>query len=236
MGEHENPLYAAIAGQIEQLHGVTVGDDVIETMLSTITRGAVAAIPGADRAGISLVENGEVVSIAATDSIASRLDELQDKHDAGPCLDSAWRLRHISVGDYSAETRWPRYTRDVLTLTPVRSTISVQLYRTGTSMAALNIHADLPRAFDKAAIVTASTFATQAALALHAEARTAQFREALASRDIIGQAKGLLMKDFAVDADGAFDLLRQMSQDTNVRVVDLARRLVDLDTPPTSSP
>ena len=92
MGEHENPLYAAIAGQIEQLHGVSVGDDVIETMLSTITRGAVAAIPGADRAGISLVENGEVVSIAATDSIASRLDELQDKHDAGPCLDSAWRL------------------------------------------------------------------------------------------------------------------------------------------------
>ena len=236
MGEHDNPLYAAIAGQVNELHGVTVGDDVIETMLSTITRGAVVAIPGAARAGISLVEDGEVASVAATDPIASRLDELQAKHDAGPCLDSAWRQRHISVRDYATDTRWPQYTRDVMALTPVRSTISLQLYRTGTSMAALNIHADQPRAFDNAAITTASTFATQAALALHAEARTTQFREALASRDIIGQAKGLLMRDFAVDADGAFDLLRRMSQDTNIRVVDLARRLVDLDTPPKSTP
>lgn len=79
-------------------------------------------------------------------------------------------------------------------------------------------------------------FATQAALALHAEARAAQFREALASRDVIGQAKGILMKDFAVDADGAFNILRQMSQETNVRVVDLACRLVALTTPPTSTP
>ena len=213
------------------MHGVQVGDDVIETMLSTITRGAVAAIPGATRAGITLVDNGEVVSLAGTDSIASRLDELQAKHDAGPCLDAAWRQRHIQVRDYSTDSRWPAYTTDVVALTPVRSTISLQLYRTGASMAALNVHADHPQAFDKAAIVTASAFATQAALALHAEVRETQFRTALASRDIIGQAKGIIMKDFAVDADGAFDLLRRMSQDTNVRLVDLARRLVDLDTP-----
>ncbi|MBE7191552.1 MAG: GAF and ANTAR domain-containing protein [Gordonia polyisoprenivorans] len=236
MAEHENPLYAAIAGQVEQLHGVQVGDDVIETMLSTITRGAVAAIPGAARAAICLVDNGEVVSLAGTDSIAGRLDELQAKHDAGPCLDAAWCQRHVHVSDYGFDRRWPAYIPDVLALTPVRSTIAVQLYRTENSMAALNIHADHPRTFDTTAIVTASAFATQAALALHAEARETQFRTALASRDIIGQAKGIIMKEFAVDADGAFDLLRRMSQETNVRLVDLARRLVELDIPSTPTP
>ena len=236
VGEHDNPLYAAIAGQVEQLHGVTVDDDAIETMLTTITRGAVAAIPGAARAVITLVDDGEVASVAATDSIAARMDELQAKHDAGPCLESAWRLRHIRISDYATHTRWPQYTANVLTLTPVRSTISVQLYRTGTSMAALNIHADQPHAFDTSAIATASMFATHAALALHADVRDSQFKEALASRDVIGQAKGILMKDFAVNADGAFDLLRRASQDTNIRIVDLARRLVTLHTPPTTTP
>ena len=232
VGEHANPLYAAIAGQVEQLHGVTVDDDAIQTMLSTITRGAVAAIPGAGRAVITLVEDGEVVSVAGTDSIADRLDDLQAKHGAGPCLEAAWRQRHISIDDYTTDTRWPRYAADVLALTPVRSTISIQLYRTDSSMATLNLHADRPHTFDTVAITTASMFATQVALALHAEVRDTQFREALTSRDVIGQAKGILMKDFAVDADGAFDLLRRASQETRIRVVDVARRLIDLDTPP----
>ena len=233
--EHDNTLYAAIAEQVQQLHGVEVTDEVIETILAGITRSAVDAIPGAAHAGIVLVDNGQLVGVAATDAVTARIDDLQATHHMGPCLTAACKQRRISVADYSTDTRWAAYTADVLACTPVRSTMSFQLYRTPTSMGALSIHANHPRAFDRGDTVVGSTFATLAALALQSDLREQQFQQALASRDIIGQAKGVLMHKYSVNADRAFDMLSTLSQENNTRVAELAHRVVvELSaTPPT---
>ncbi|WP_275041751.1 GAF and ANTAR domain-containing protein [Williamsia herbipolensis] len=195
-------------------------------MLTALTTGLVDAIETAQFATITLVENGEVVSIAVTDPIAARIDELQAKHDVGPCLMSAWEQQRVVIDDYSTETRWPLFTDDVIAQTPVRSSVSFQLYREESSMGALNIHADHPHAFDATAIALGSTFATQAASALHADARQTQFDQALASRDIIGQAKGMLMQEYNIDATAAFEMLRRISQDTNTKLAVLAHRVI----------
>ncbi|MFZ0832356.1 MAG: ANTAR domain-containing protein [Mycobacterium sp.] len=63
-------------------------------------------------------------------------------------------------------------------------------------------------------------------------AENEQLRRALASRDIIGQAKGILMEQYGIDADAAFGLLVRLSQESNTRLVEIARRLVELDHPP----
>jgi len=226
MTTHDNDLYRAIAAQVTQYAHVDAGDDVIETMLTALTTGLVDAVPAARYATITLVEDGSVVSIAATDPIAERIDELQAKHGTGPCIMAAWKQEHVVIGDYTAQTRWRLFTEDVIAQTPVRSTVSFQLYREGASMGALNIHADQPHVFDDAAITMGGTFATQAALALHIDTRQQQFNTALASRDIIGQAKGMLMQEYTIDANAAFEMLRKISQDSNTKLVDLAHRVV----------
>lgn len=226
MTTHNNDLYAAIAAQVTQYAHVDATDDVIETMLTALTTGLVDAVPAALFATITLVEDGNVVSVASTDPIAERIDELQAKHDIGPCLMAAWTQTHVVIDDYDAETRWQLFTEDVTAQTPVRSSASFPLYREGASMGALNIHADQTHVFDDATITMGSTFATQAALALHADTRQQQFDAALSSRDVIGQAKGMLMQEYKVDANAAFEMIRRISQDSNTKLVDLARRIV----------
>jgi len=226
MTSHDNDLYSAIAAQVSQYADVDVADDVIETMLTALTTGLVDAVPAARFATITLIEDGTVVSIASTDPIAARIDELQAKHDIGPCLMSAWKQERVMIDDYTAETRWQLFTDDVIAQTPVRSSVSFQLYREGASMGALNIHADHPHAFDDTAITTGATFATQAASALHADTRQTQFNQALASRDVIGQAKGMLMQEYNIDANAAFEMLRKISQDSNTKLANLAERVV----------
>jgi AmiR/NasT family two-component response regulator len=72
-----------------------------------------------------------------------------------------------------------------------------------------------------------AVLATHAALAFAAVDTQGQFYSALASRDHIGQAKGILMERFDVDSVQAFGMLRKMSQDTNTPLRDVAKRMTD---------
>ncbi|ORA25358.1 hypothetical protein BST12_03495 [Mycobacterium angelicum] len=79
-------------------------------------------------------------------------------------------------------------------------------------------------------------FATHAALAWNISRRDDQFRSALASRAIIGQAKGMLMERFGIDAVAAFYLLKRLSQESNTPVVDISHRLVNVERPRREAP
>ncbi|GAA1458542.1 GAF and ANTAR domain-containing protein [Williamsia maris] len=231
MVERGNELFRALAAQVAELQNTDVSDEDVETLLTSLTEGAVSAIPAASHACITVVEHGEVMTIAPTDAVAARLDELQSKHDIGPCLDAAWEQHPVLIGDYTTDERWPLFIEDVVAQTPVRSSLSFQLHRDATSMSAFNLHADSAQAFDTEAQRVGSVFAANTALALHSRTWSHQFEEALASRDDIGQAKGILMERYTVDADQAFDMLKQISQTSNTKLVELARRLIDIDHP-----
>ncbi|GGF18883.1 GAF and ANTAR domain-containing protein [Williamsia phyllosphaerae] len=231
MVERGNELFRAVAAQVAKLQDAEVSDDDVEKLLLSLTGGAVAAIPDARHASITVVERGEVVTIASTDPVAERVDELQTKHDIGPCLDAAWEQHPVLIEDYTTDERWPRFIEDVVAQTAVRSSLSFQLHRDETSMSAFNIHADSVHAFDAEAQRVGSVFAANTALALHSQTWSHQFDEALASRDDIGQAKGILMERYTVDADQAFAMLKQISQTSNTKLVELARRLIDIDHP-----
>lgn len=199
----------------------------VETALNELVLSAARQLPGADHAGITVASTRDGIRNAATTSpYPALLDEIQQRHRDGPCVTAAWDHHMIYVADMATEPRWPLYTRDVLAATPILSVLSFEVFVDGEAAGALNFYAEHAHAFGADAKELGLIFATHAALAWQTSQRSAQFRSALASRDVIGQAKGMLMERFDIDAVHAFDLLARLSQESNVKLVDIAERLV----------
>lgn len=195
---------------------------------------AVTHIPAAQYAGITVVSmNGDVATPAAAGEYPRVLDGLQQKHGEGPCFDAATDHDSYFLADLHTETRWPRFCSDARALTPVRSIASYQLFAAHDSVGALNLYAETPDAFGQHDRDLGYIFAAHAAIVWAAVSRGEHFRSALASRDTIGQAKGMIMERYNLGPIQAFELLRRLSQDTNTRIADIAQRLVNNEHPDT---
>jgi len=204
----------------------------LDGTLEVITRAAVELVPGAEHADITLaVRGGRLESRAGTSELPSRIDDLQQEVDDGPCLQAIWEHETVRVDDMAHEDRWPRFAPRAADA-GIGSMLAFQLYTTESNLGALNLLSASPHAFDATSVSVGGSLATHAAIAVIAAQREEQFREALQSRDTIGQAKGMLMEKFAVDADHAFGLLRKLSQERNVPIYDIARKLTEGDERP----
>lgn len=220
-------VHEGIAEVARRLHDG--GSPEAGSVIQQIVDYAVSTIPGADYAGVTVVSRGTKVTTAATThSYPALLDAIQEGHQQGPCLASMWRHDTIRVDDLTTETRWPFYRDDALSVTPIRSIMSFRLFTADHTMGALNVFADRPAAFDDEAESLGYVIAAHTALAWDTVRREGQFRSALASRDLIGQAKGILMVRFDIDAVRAFELLRRISQGSNTPLIDVARRVVSI--------
>ncbi|WIM85867.1 GAF and ANTAR domain-containing protein [Candidatus Mycobacterium wuenschmannii] len=200
----------------------------LDDVLAELTNTAVEVMPGAQYAGITLTSrDGKVQSASATDRYPELLDEIQQRHAQGPCLSAAWEHHTVRIDDMTREERWPLYCKEAVAETPIRSIIAFQLFADHNHMGALNFYAQTPGAFDDDAAETGYLLATHAAVAWNIVRRDEQFRSALASRDIIGQAKGMIMERFTIDAIQAFELLKRLSQSSNTPLTEVARKLVE---------
>lgn len=234
-----------IRGQIARLarvlHGAPRRTQTPEAVLGEVTTAATELIPGVAHAGVTLVRGNprdggrvELESTAATGPVPETVDRLQHEHGQGPCFAAVRDSNTVLVDDMTRDERWPAFLAAVRTHTPVRSSLSIELYTTDQELGALNFYADTPHAFDRDSIALALNLATHAAIALSSARREEQFHSALASRDIIGQAKGMIMERYNIDALQAFELLRKLSQDSNTRLTDIATQLVHADHPTTA--
>jgi GAF domain-containing protein len=197
-----------------------------QVTLAEITESATRAVPGAQYAGITMVsEKQGIRNIAATHADVVALDDVQRRVKEGPCLTAAWENHTVRVDDLSTEERWPQYRANALELTSVRSIVSFRVFAGNGASGALNFFAEQPRAFSEDAVELGLIFATHTAIAWGISRRDEQFRSALASRDDIGQAKGMLMERFDIDAVRAFELLKRLSQESNTPLHEIARRV-----------
>jgi GAF domain-containing protein len=219
-----------MATLVRELHDNDPTD--VDDALDRLTRAAVDHIPGVTHAGITITNRGGGIDTpAGTTRYPALLDQIQQRHREGPCVEAAWEHHTVRVDDLAGDHRWPRYRRDALAQTPIRSVLSFEMFANDRTMGALNVYAEQPRAFDAASIDVGLVYATHAALAWNAVRREHQFRSALASRDIIGQAKGMLMERYDVDAVHAFDLLVRLSQESNTPLAAIAHKLVEAEHP-----
>jgi transcriptional regulator with GAF, ATPase, and Fis domain len=223
---HREPHDDTVQSTIAELVTALVRGAGIEEMLAKLTSASVALVPGADFAKISLIDDGHLRSIAATSQLTALLDGAQQTAGQGPCLDAINAQQPIRCSDLRTDVRWPRFARSATTA-GVRSVLCFPWTCPGASGATLSLFGSQPGAFGASSDATAAMLANQAAMALVTEEHERQFEAALATRDVIGQAKGMLMERFGVDAARAFTMLKTISQRTNTPVRHLAASLVD---------
>jgi transcriptional regulator with GAF, ATPase, and Fis domain len=219
-----------IAQLVQDLYGRPDADS--DTVIAELAEHAAVEIPGAQYAGVTVTRNAKHIDTpAATSKWPMLLDEIQQRHREGPCLTAAWEEKTVHVANIATDERFPLYARDALAETPIRSVMAFQLWIARETMGALNVYAETANAFSEETRGVGLVFAAHSSVAWNAARRDEQFKKALASRDVIGQAKGILMERSDINAVAAFDLLRKISQESNTKIVDVARRLVSLDHP-----
>jgi len=203
--------------------------------LQAVTTAAVAAVPGAAQAVISLVTGRKKIiqAQAGTDPGAQHLDELQAELDDGPCLTAIWEQQTVHIPDMATETRWPRFAA-AASEAGVGAMLCFQLFVAGDNLGALNLYSPTAGAFTEESESVGLIFATHAAVALAGAQQERQLTAAMISRDIIGQAKGIVMERFHINADQAFTLIARLSQEQNIRLNDLAAQLITAATTPTA--
>ena len=194
--------------------------------LVEIVRAAVQLIPGSEQGSVStVVGRRHLQSQVASGELARTLDELQQHTGQGPCLDAVYQNETVLVTDLAAETRWPQFT-ELACSAGARSLLAFQLYVDGDNLGALNLYAGSAGAFGDESEHIGLLFASHAALAYDAAQTKSGLARSVATRQLIGQAQGILMERHKVTADQAFAMLVQVSQHSNTKLRDIAERLV----------
>ena len=221
--------FASIA---ERLYDAESYDEV----LGRIAEAALTTVAGGQAASVMLLDEGTYRTVGATDQVAVAVDQAQYDVDEGPCLDAVAQAM-VNAPSFPDE-RWP-----LLGAAPskhgVESSVCYQLAGPGadgakTGVGSLNIYAFTPDEFDDAAVEIGSILAAHASLAARAVGERASLerldrhlQRALLSRDVIGQAKGILMERLKVSPENAFEILKRTSQQLNVKLRDVAWTLTE---------
>ncbi|GAA2020351.1 GAF and ANTAR domain-containing protein [Nakamurella flavida] len=221
-------LSASLAG----LAGLSSLGSTLETVLTRIAEYAVQAIPGADGAGLTLLEPDRADLIVKSAPFVVEVDDIQYDLGEGPCVDAAAQGRTMRSGSLGGDPRWPRFGPRVGRL-GVHSVLSLPLITPTGVVGAMNVYAHAKHAFDENAERVGEIFAVPAAVSVQnahilAQAqRLAQHLEiALAHRAAIDQAIGILRARSGLTADEAFDRLRQLSQHQHRKLAEVAATIV----------
>jgi GAF domain-containing protein len=227
-----SPESAAVPSAYGQLMNLLVESPDLDAFLDSMVRLTAETITPAAACGITVCRDGQPFTAAATTALAGKVDEIQYGADEGPCLDA---LRHgtvVQVDDLTQDRRWAGY-RPHAVAQGVVSSLSLPLIVDGETVAAMNLYATRPAAFDGPQRERAEAFAAQCTNALAVTLRHAsqakvhqQLIEAMNSRSIIDQAIGILMAQQRCTASDAFDLLRQASQHRNRKLRDIAADII----------
>jgi transcriptional regulator with GAF, ATPase, and Fis domain len=215
----------ALAVQLSELARDLQSERSVQDVLDEIVDASVANVPGAQGAGISQVQDRRrVTTTAATDELVQRVDQAQYETGEGPCLSSIYHQHTVRLPDMQSEVRWPRFAARAADL-GVGSMMSFQLYVRGEDLGALNLYSDRVDAFDDESEHVGLLLASHAAVALAGAQRQEHLRTAMDTRDLIGQAKGILMERHKVTAEQAFAVLVRASQRDNRKLHEVAAQL-----------
>jgi GAF domain-containing protein len=189
-------------------------------------------------AGVTLVHDGKQRFVTAAVDAIARLERVQEDHQLGPCVDAVTTARPMTVSDLDdgdTSQRWPDYSNAARTA-GIRAVAGIPMLAEGSAIGAVNLYSKQPRTWPAEGLRVASVFANIATgYLVHASAaqqhrRTAeQLQQALSTRLIIEQAKGVLAARLDIGVDEAFLLLRKQAREHGTRIHDVARAVVDGD-------
>lgn len=193
----------------------------VQATLDAILRLACQVVSRADAAGLNLLVKGSFQPQAVLGQAPHELDRVQQASGVGPCVDASREQRTVEAYDMRDEGRWPEFAARAVEL-GVLSMLCVPLWVDEARLGSISLYSSDVDAFDEQARSLAGLFGTHAALALADAQLVANLRQALTNRDVIGQAKGILMASQRITADQAFALLSAASQSLNVKLARVA--------------
>jgi ANTAR domain/GAF domain len=212
----------------------------VRETLQRIVDLAERAVDGCEAAGILLVDNGKATTAAASSALVVAIDQMQIDAAEGPCLDASTNGSTYYAADLIDDERWRTFA-PLAVDAGIRSVLAYSLSATRPS--ALNLYSRLPAAFGATDRAQGQLFATLARLALDSaeerasdEQRTGNLIKALRTRELVGQAQGILMERERITADRAFDVLRRASQYMNIKLREVAETLVETGESPDTGP
>jgi transcriptional regulator with GAF, ATPase, and Fis domain len=218
-------LVEAFAAIASSLHA----SEDYEQTLRRITETAVATVDGCEAASLSLVQDGGPVTRAATSPLATRGDQMQYDEGEGPCLDAAMHERWLYTPDVATDQRWPRSCGQMHRELGVGSLFSCRLTLDSApkhTLGGINLYATGPDAFDQDDRMLTILLSSMGALVVDASRRQAQLRAAIESRQVIGEAIGILRYQSNLSSDEAFAVLTRASQRMNIKLREVAHRIV----------
>ncbi|MCS0602330.1 GAF and ANTAR domain-containing protein [Streptomyces sp. LP11] len=227
--------WRTFAEQMADLARGLLAQDSVGATLERITDCATRLVPGCDAAGILLLDAKGAQTLAPTERLVIDSDRLQERLRQGPCYDAA-RVqggeRVFRITDFRADhPRWPAYVSRAREL-GIGSMMGFLLYTEGEDLGALDLYSRHPGAFDEASETAGWLLASHAAVAFSAARTHAQMEQAVATRHVIGEAMGILMGTHGLTEDQAFGVLRRYSQEHNVKLREVARRVCEGGGPP----
>jgi GAF domain-containing protein len=187
---------------------------------------AAQLIAGCDMAGISVVHKDRIDTPVATDETMRAVDEAQFTMKQGPCFDALQNDEVVTSNDLAQDKRWPQWGPRMADEGNLHSSLSFRLFTTGDSLGALNLYSRQRHGFSSEDVDNGLALAAQVAVALSAAQTEDQLKGGLISRTVIGQAQGILMERYKLDADRAFRVLVRFSNALEVKLHEVARQIV----------
>src|SRR3712207_4028864 len=221
-----------LGAALNQMAGLVLSRESVDTALELVTTLAATTTAGTLGAAVTVVDEHGKRSRAASNAAVEQADALQYELDEGPCL-TAWQTRQlVRIDDTTTDGRWPRWNEAVSPL-GVRSVVSAPLLVGEESIGAMKVYCERPMNYGPHDEHVMRLLAGQAAILLAntqslAEARrlSRQLAEALASRDAIARATGVLLATGATGEQEAFATLAATAHQADRPVQDVARALV----------
>lgn len=216
----------ALAKEFGEIARILIAETDPHATLQRVVSLAVETIDGCEHAGISVIEGRKVTSPASSDEVPAIVDQIQSDTGEGPCVDAIKEHEVFQTGRLSEEERWPNFTPRAIAESRVESILSLRLFVAEGTMGALNLYSTQPDAFDERDVAVATVFAAHAAVAWSTSQTIENLRAGMVTRQLIGQAVGLLMVRQGMSESDALEALRRASQRLNVKLRQVAESIV----------
>lgn len=219
-----------LAETFAEISEVLLAEPDVQRTLDKMCELLVDTVEGCDHAVVTVVRNQHFESPAASDDVGPAVDAIQFEVDDGPCVEAIREHQTVVTDDLTTETRWPQFSHRAVEATGVRSMLAFRLFLAADTMGSLNLYSKQPGAFTEESLAIGTIFAAHASVAPRA-ARTkqdlARLREVVEARELIGQAKGILMGRRGISSEAATELLCRGAERLKIELRELARRVVE---------
>jgi GAF domain-containing protein len=220
------------ADHLTELQRALLSTDTLEQFLRELAMLAAPLVADGVSCGMTMRSTGRPATVACSDPLAAEIDEVQYRLNDGPCLHAMRSGDQVRIDDTAARARWPRFEA-AASARGIRSCLALPLVADGKPVGALNLYARGVAAFGAEQARRAENLAENASGALSMMLRlasyselTEQLRSSLTSRAVIYQALGVIMAQERCTQAAAFEILRTASQNSNVKLHDIASAIV----------